>query len=229
MKKELLEHLVRKCIREVISQVNEFDDETKGAPAPPADGQGTADQPEIPKQTHSVDDNPSDKETPEDVPSPSLAGVIFLNPKDKSKLQRLPIQVNSDDATIERTLHQQAAKIAGSKVQIALSTTRLVKAALLNKNSSIYLYLGKYDPESNEIFLMADKSLKVAKDSSISPEELSGNPSSALAPTNFQPLTADSGEYASRIASQGRVEPTGIDESLNNLIKKIVNEILDNK
>lgn len=45
MKQELLEHLVRLCVREVIDQV----DETKGAPAPPADGQGTADQPGIPK------------------------------------------------------------------------------------------------------------------------------------------------------------------------------------
>lgn len=50
MKQELLEHLIRHCIREVISQMNEASDEIKGAAAPPADGQGTADQPAIPKQ-----------------------------------------------------------------------------------------------------------------------------------------------------------------------------------
>lgn len=49
MKKELLEHLIRHCIREVITQMNETDD-IKGAAAPPADGQGTADQPAVPKQ-----------------------------------------------------------------------------------------------------------------------------------------------------------------------------------
>lgn len=89
MKQELLEHLIRHCIREVITQVREADDksknpkkkkisfdsddnriykgdngdphgynlsetnsgdtEIKGAAAPPADGQGTADQPSIPK------------------------------------------------------------------------------------------------------------------------------------------------------------------------------------
>lgn len=48
MKQELLEHLIRHCVREVLSQMKKS--ETKGAVAPPADGLGTADQPAIPKE-----------------------------------------------------------------------------------------------------------------------------------------------------------------------------------
>lgn len=41
MKQELLEHLIRHCIREVLVQIQEIDDEAKGALAPPADNTGT--------------------------------------------------------------------------------------------------------------------------------------------------------------------------------------------
>ncbi len=41
MKQELLEHLIRHCIREVLTQVREIDNNTKGVLAPPADGTGT--------------------------------------------------------------------------------------------------------------------------------------------------------------------------------------------
>ena len=41
MKQELLEYLIRHCIREVLSQVKEIDSEAKGALAPPSDGTGT--------------------------------------------------------------------------------------------------------------------------------------------------------------------------------------------
>ena len=53
MKRELLEALTRLCVREVISQMKlneEGEKETSpGAKAPPADNQGTADQPPLPK------------------------------------------------------------------------------------------------------------------------------------------------------------------------------------
>lgn len=63
VKKELLEHLIRECVKEVVEQASEgslpvkFKKEKsfkvpvkKGAVAPPEDGQGTADQPAIPKK-----------------------------------------------------------------------------------------------------------------------------------------------------------------------------------
>lgn len=215
MKQELLEHIIRHCIREVISQIGEADDDIKGAPAPPADGQGTADQPAIPQKDPNV--------------TTDLKGIVFVNPKDKAKLSKIVIP-SKDDAGMERSLYQQIARLAGSKIKIALSTYRLVKDTLKNPSGSLYLYLGKQDPDSDEIYLMADKSLQIAKDASISPEELSGqNATSNVAPSSFHPTTADAGEYAQRIASQGRVQPTGIDENIKLAIKHIVNNILNNK
>lgn len=46
VKRQLLEYLIRECVREVLEQTSS---ETIGAPAPPAEGQGTADAPAIPK------------------------------------------------------------------------------------------------------------------------------------------------------------------------------------
>ena len=60
MKQELMENLIRYCAREVLAQIRENSGETKGAPAPPADGLGTAEQPPIPKKTSGaleVDEN----------------------------------------------------------------------------------------------------------------------------------------------------------------------------
>jgi hypothetical protein len=210
-----------------INGVNEADDEFKGAAAPPADGQGTADQPAIP-QKNPTQEPPSAPETPEAPPAPDMKGVVFVNPKDKAKLIKVPIQAQ-DDAGIERSLHQQAARLAGSRVKVALSTSRMVKDILRNPNTTVYLYLGKYDPESDEIFLMADKSLQIAKDSSVSSGELTGAPITNLAPSIFNPLTAEPGEYAHQLSSQGKVPSTSIDENLQKIIKKIVNEILDNR
>lgn len=207
--------------------LEEQDDETKGAAAPPADGQGTADQPAIPKEDP-TQEPPAASETPEAPPAPDMKGVVFVNPKDKAKLIKVPIQAQGD-AGIERSLHQQAARLAGSRVKVALPTSRMVKDVLHNPNTSVYLYLGKYDPESDEVFLMADKSLQVAKDSSVSPGELTGAPVTALAPTSFHPLTADPGEYAHQLAAGGKVQATGIDENLQRVIKKVVNEILDKR
>ena len=228
MKPELLEYLVRHCVREVLTQIKEVDeDPTKGAPAPPAAGQGTADQPEIPKKDSPPEENPSEPETPPQ--SPELKGVKFVNPKDKAKLQTVRVQGN-DDASIERSLHQQGARIAGSNVKVAISTSRMVKDALRNPNTAVYLYLGKYDPNSDEIFLMADKSLQVAKDGSIAAGEMTGSPVGSLAPSDFHPDTAGSTEFAQRMSAQAGGTPRyGIDEKLIELIRKTINEVLDKK
>jgi hypothetical protein len=47
VKKQHLEYLIRECVKEILDQVSE---ETVGAPSPPADGLGTADQPALPKE-----------------------------------------------------------------------------------------------------------------------------------------------------------------------------------
>lgn len=250
MKQELLEHLIRMCVREVIEQVQEEDEkdtkpeepkddgETKGAPAPPADGQGTADQPEIPKDKPTEpmgdldkkDEKPAAPSDEPEVPAPTdLKGVILVNPRDKSDLKKVPLKATADDATLERNLHRLAATLAGSHVKIAISTQRMVKDVLKNPSGATYLYLGKYDPSSDEIFLMADKSLQIAKDSSISPAELSGTPVAQVAPTDFHAMTATPDDFANRM-QYGAQKPTyAVNEDFKRAVKKMVREILDRK
>jgi hypothetical protein len=50
IKQQLLERLIRECIKEVIEYESGRKDTTIGAPAPPAGWQGTADQPPIPEE-----------------------------------------------------------------------------------------------------------------------------------------------------------------------------------
>jgi len=231
MKKELLEYLIRTCAKQILCALNENtneNDETQGAAAPPEDGQGTADTPEIPKDKDtSSEESPEAKETPS---SPiQLQGVMVVNPKDKSRVQNVPLPPNINDATLEKTLHQLAKAMGGShNVKIALSTFRLVKQALKNPTSATFLYLGKNDPDSDELFLLADKSVEVAKDASASEQDLnpqdSGNPSSG-----FEPSTADADAYAQHMTSGGMRQAVGIDENMRTSIKAIVNQILNEK
>lgn len=227
MKQELLEYIIRACAKEVLTQLNEEED-TKGAPAPPAAGQGTADQPPIPKDKKPVDTEPEKPETPDAPPAPELKGIVMVSPRDKSKLQKIDLKAG-DDANLERSLHRIAANAAGSKVKTALSTTRMVKDVVRNPDTSVYLYIGKYDPQSDELFLMADKSLQVAKDASVPSTEFSSGASS-IAPGTFNPSLASDTEFAQHLSNQGQVpveEP--VDEDLKNIIKSLVNELLDSK
>lgn len=226
MKPELLEFLIRECAKEVLTQLNEVNDETQGAAAPPADGQGTGDQPAVPLDE--PNDTQQDEPEPEVPTSPDLKGIVLVNPKDKSKLQKLDLK-RSDDATLERSLHRFAASIAGSKVKVALSTLRQVRDAVNNPNGSLYLYIGKYDEASDELFLLADKSLQVAKESSVPTTELQGAGSS-YSPTNaFNPMTASGDEYAQNMTAAGRTVPQPIGENTRDAIKALVNQILDGK
>lgn len=157
-----------------------------------------------------------------------MKGVILVNPRDKSKLQQVPLRAG-DDASLERNLHRLAATLAGSQVKVALSTQRAAKDAVKNPNSSVYLYLGKYDPSSEEIFLMADKSLNVAKDASISPAEITGTPVSQIAPSDFNPMTASPGEFGTRMQQKGQSPVYGVDEQFKRVIKKMVKEIIQKR
>lgn len=247
MKQELLEYIIRECAKEVIAQIKEEeekkddkdDGETKGAPAPPADDQGTGDAPGLATNKPEIPGAPSGKETPPtppegtagepsepDVPtSPELKGVIFVNPRDKSRLQKTDLKT-SDDSTLERTLHRVASMAAGSKVKIALATMRAVKDALRNPGTSLYLYVGKYDPNSDEVFLMADRSLQVAKSQSVPSAELSVG-TAPLAPQGFNPMAASGAEFAQRMSARGQTMPQPVDEVLRKSIKEMVDQILD--
>lgn len=225
MKPELLEFLIRECAKEVLTQLNE-EEETKGAAAPPADGQGTGDQPSVPLDE--PDDTQQDQPEPEVPTSPDLKGIVLVNPRDKSKLQKMDLK-RSDDATLERGLHRYAAQIAGSKVKVALSTLRQVRDAVNNPNGSLYLYIGKYDEASDELFLLADKSLQVAKDSSVPPTELQGAGSSYSPTAQFHPMTATSDEFAQNMTAGGRTVPQPVSENTRAAIKALVNQILDGK
>lgn len=221
MKPQLLEYLIRECAKEVLSQIRE-EEETVGPAAPPADGQGTADQPPVPKEEPKSEEKPKEPETP---PAPDLKGIVFINPRDKSKLQKINVG-KVDDANLERSLHSLASRSAGSKVKIALSTIRAVKAAAQNPNTPVYLYIGQYDPNSEELFLMADNSLQVAKDSSIDPTLMSSGVSAISPETQFNPLAAGASSFAAHLQNQGHRQPVGLSE-LRSAIKTIVSEILD--
>lgn len=228
MKKRLLEYLVRQCAREVLKQINESDDDIKGAPAPPAAGQGTADQPEIPKNNPDEPTEPSQKETPEVPLSPELKGIVIVNPKNKAKLEKITLRSRSD-ADIERELHSIGARYAGSKIKTSISAMRDVKDAVRNPNTTTYLYFGKYDPNSEEIFLMSDKSIQVAKNESVPASELTGATVSPLSTSETSPW-ANPNDWMQKMATRGQTPKYGINEhKMKKVISKMVNDILDKK
>lgn len=210
IRRQLLEYLIRECVREVLDQVDEEDD-TIGAPSPPAAGLGTADQPALPKVV------------PSELPSvPPKKGVVLVNPRDKSKLLPVPFRY-TNDAQLERDLFRLGAALAGSKVKTSLNAMKMVRDSVRNPSMPVYLFVGKYDPESEEIFMMADRDLNTAKENSIPPSELIGPFLSA--PSNvFEPLSAEPGEFAARLASGGKIPRREVDE-LKKAIKRMVKEI----
>jgi hypothetical protein len=122
-------------------------------PTPAVPGEPTAPEPEA-----------------EPLPKPTT-GSVLVNPKDKSKLERVKFS-GRDERSIDKTLHDAASRIAGPKVKVSLGAKRLAREAASNPNAKIFFYLGKMDPESEEIFLMADKSLQIAKAESVQPTEI---------------------------------------------------------
>lgn len=275
MKTELLEALVRQCVREVLGQIEEESNASKlkssgigkedgkepvkqkitvkpfktgkkskvnitkineeEVPQDPSTEKGPETPPEEPKapETPEVPSAPETPEEPSEKPQRIPKGAVLLNPKDKSKLQ--PIKwVGRDESSIERTLHQTAASVAGPRTKVSLGAKRMARELVSNPNTTAFFYLGKTDPESEEIFLMADKSLQVAKEGSVQPGELTGTPTlSPPSPTlNFGGMTDD--EYTTYMNQRDQAKPRyGIDapepfnESATKLIKRMVNQILD--
>ena len=217
------------------------EDETIGAPAPPAAGQGTADQPPIPKNNAQTLDpaipTPTTPLLPKVKPE---KGINIINPQDKSKVDKVEI-TSKDDASIERLLYRKAASVAGPKVKVAISTMRAIKAAQSTPNVPLYLYIGQYDPQSEELFLMADHSREVANEFSVDPTSLTAaEPASYQAtdftsPDGYDPETMGTDYtvrqpgFTDRSRSEPEVDNPDIDENIRKIIKKMVSETLDLK
>ena len=135
MKKELLEYIIRKCVKEVLANVSEADD-TAGAPAPPASGQGTADTLAIPPAS------------PQGAPKPAKAikGVWFVDPKKalQPDYKGVPLQdlKPGDQGNNERRIYNIAARSGGPRVMLTISARQKVDAVLSGKVPFVYLYVG---------------------------------------------------------------------------------------
>lgn len=190
------------------------------AAAPSAPATPPSPTPEEPKA-------PAAAEPPPEKPQRIPKGASVINPKDKSKLD--PIKwMGRDESSIERTLHQVAVSMAGPRTKVSLGAKRMAREAIANPNLPIYFYFGKTDPESEEIFLMADKSLQIAKDDSVQPGDLTGTPVSTPPPShpNYGAMSDD--EYTTYMNQRNLPKPRyGIDEGAAKLIKRMVNQILD--
>ena len=220
MKKELLEEIIRLCVREVLDIVpvvggDLFEAETVGAPAPPAGGQGTADQPPVPDAEAIPDETPP--------LSPDAKGIFFVNPKKQLKpepkvLQQLP------DANLERELYKMASMVVGPRVRVAANTLRSVKNQQQNPALAVFLYVGKQDPESEELYLLADKTYQGARANSIGAHAQTQHD-----PTALQTQEPDSAQaYAAHAQSGGKTQAPEIDEvgKLHNMISSMVREAL---
>lgn len=216
MKKKLLEHIIRQCINEVLDIV-EDKEETVGAPAPPAGGQGTDDTP------------PVEQPTSTELPSPEVSsaqkpttGIHFVHPKDPSKLQQMNFKSGGGEGQLERELHNTAVRKGGHHVKVATNTLPAIRNSLKTAaREPMFLYFGKYDPESDEVFLMADKDLNKAKQNSVDPGEVI-----SPAKGGFDPMSAGADDFASRMEFGGRTPPTGIDENTKSLFKEAIRKAL---
>ena len=219
MKKKLLSYIIRECVEEVLDFVEEKEEgDTEGAPSPPAGGQGTADTPPIDKS-----ESPSSLEQDTLTSPVPTTGIHFIHPKDKGKFEKMTFK-DSDDAQLERQLFNMASKRGGTHVKVSLSTQNAVKNNLRTKSvEPLFLYFGKYDPESDEVFLMSDKDVNKAKQNSVEPTDVI----SPLARSSFDPMTASDKDMASRVQFGGRTPPVrDIDERTKSLFKEAIRKAL---
>ena len=176
---------------------------------------------------------PGDQAVPAAEPAPAEKpmripkGASVINPKDKSKLN--PIKwMGRDEGSIERTLHQVAVSMAGPRTKVSLGAKRMAREAVANPNVNVFFYLGKTDPESEEVFLMADKSMQIAKDDSVQPADLTGTPVNTPPPAHLNYGAMNDDEYTNYMNTRNQAKPRyGIDENAAKLIKRVVNKILD--
>ena len=109
----------------------------------------------------------------------------------------------------------------------------MAREVMANPSATVYFYIGKMDPESEEVFLMADKSLQIAKDSSVQPGELTGTAVGTLPPGYGSFGAMNDPEYEDYMKTRSLAKPRygidepRIDETAAKMIKKVVNKILD--
>jgi hypothetical protein len=212
-----------------ISESDEPEAQQSSQPSTPSS------QPSIQPPKPNEPEQPEEPEAQEQEPTPKpTSGPVLLNPKDKSKLQPVKF-AGRDEGSIDRTLHDVASRIAGPKVKVSLGAKRLAREAASNPNAKIFFYLGKMDPESEEIFLMADKSLQIAKDESIQPTEIQGTSTLSGTPSSLDIGGMSDAEYDAYQGQmkRGGLKPRhdigGLTEETRRIIKKSINKILDRK
>jgi len=261
MKIELLENLIRRCVREVLDQLEEgknvinlnylSEAEEDENPQSSAPDNPPGSSPETPSGNKSGDE--MEKEPSTEEPETALKGALVVNPRNKSNL--IPIKwEGTDESSVERTLYNMAVSIAGRDAKVSLGAQRAGRESASNPNFTIYFYFGRLDPESEEIFLIADKNLQICKDESVHPSELGAPVVSVLTrytgkkirnwddepkPEQYNP-DEKYGDFESRMGSlvrpktsmaprYGIEEPDRFIESAAPLFKKMINKILDGR
>lgn len=219
MKKQLLEYLVRECVKEVLEAFPQ-EPETVGAPAPPAPTgqgtQGTADQPALPPQ-----------EAPPMLPS--AKGVWYVDPKRPQKPAPMKVSAPQDPAKLERELYRTAAKSGGPRVKVSSAALREVPKALANPNSSMFLYIGKQneDDPDDELYLLPAKTLQQAQQSSVGANVSAEHPQFAMAPKDPGFERAYDPETQGPAAAQ-KTQAPDIDENsdLRGMLSSMIREAL---
>lgn len=152
MKKELLEYIIRETVKEVLEAFPQEQD-TIGAPAPPAGGLGTADQPALDQGGTGM--------------TPDARGIWYVDPKNPNK--PIKVQIRSQDpASLEREL-RAIAKSGGQGMKVSADALQKVPQVVANPNSVIYLYVGKKNPADTLPTLMTAPSYQRAKTATFNP------------------------------------------------------------
>ncbi len=212
MKKELLEYIIRQCVNEVLNATLPEQD-TVGAPAPPAGGQGTADQPALPQDQSA---NP--------LLIPGTRGIWFVDPKHPEKPTQIKLSTPQDPAKLERELYRIAAKSGGPRVKVSGAALKEIPRVLSNPNLASFLYIGKQVPEDTEFSLLPAKTYQQAKIGSVTPEP------NAEPPIPSQPSPPPQQTPAKPDQPVGRTTAPDIDEgsALRNMISSMIKESIKN-
>lgn len=173
MKKQFLELLIRECVKEVLGAFPGEQD-TVGAPAPPAAGQGTADEPALPQGSPATGAPPMLQ---------SAKGVFYVDPKKPEKPAPLQVTDPQDPGKLERELYRTAAKSGGPRVKVSSAALREVPKSLSTK-SPLFLYIGKQNPDDadDDLYLLPAKSLQQAQQASVGARQSAEHPSFRLEP-----------------------------------------------
>ncbi len=215
MKREFLEYLIRECVNEVL-EAFPAEPETVGAPAPPAAGQGTADQPAIPQQ-------PPPEQPTGPLFTVGTKGIWYVNPNLPTKPRQISLK-SRDKNSLPGELYGLAAKDGGPRLKIAISTPTNVLTALQNPNTALFLYIGHQNEGEEDLYLLTAKTYEEAKANSVPAGTSAEHPTGQFEPQ--QPGEYETPQVAPQDA-QKTLAPD-IDESakLRNMLSSMVKEAL---